>query len=100
MASARGDLVPGVPVEAGAGNQFGEAALGLVDGAGDQGDGSEVIAGQPGAATLSERGQGVVDEVEGIVAAVRAGLVVTIDPCRVARLPDPGSGGQLRLWRS
>jgi hypothetical protein len=41
-------------------HELGEAALGLVDEAGDQGDGGEVIA-QPGAATLSERGQGVVD---------------------------------------
>jgi len=52
-------------------DELGEAALGLVDEAGDQGDGGEVIA-EPGAAALSERGQGVVDEIEGVVAAVRS----------------------------
>jgi len=66
-----GDLVPAVAVGTGVVHELGEAARGLVDEAGDQGDGGEVIA-QPGAATLSERGQGVVDEVEGVVVAVRA----------------------------
>ena len=42
------------------------------DQAGEQGDGGEVVA-EPGAAAFGERGQGVVDEVLGVVAAVRAG---------------------------
>ena len=49
---------------------LGEHPLGLVDEAGDQGYGSDGIA-EPGAAALGEGGEGVVDEVVGVVAAVR-----------------------------
>src|SRR6266480_274803 len=67
-----GDLVPGVAVEPGIGDELGQEAFGLVDEAGDQGDGGQVVAG-PGAAALSERGEGAVDQVVGVVAAARAG---------------------------
>jgi hypothetical protein len=61
-----------MPVEAGVGDQLWEAAFGLVDEAGGQGDGGWVIA-QPGAAPLGEPDEGVVDQVVGVVAVVRTG---------------------------
>ena len=51
---------------------LGEHPLGLVGEAGDQGDGGEGVA-EPFAAALGELVEGIVDEVVGIVAAVRAG---------------------------
>src|SRR6185437_16161782 len=59
-----GDVVPGVPVEAGAGHGFGQETLGLAGEAGGQGDGGQVVAG-PGAAALGELAKRVAGEVAG-----------------------------------
>src|SRR5712691_7622340 len=67
-----GDVVPAVAVIEGDEDVLGEHALGLVDEAGDQRDGGEGVA-EPLPAALGELVEGVVDEVVGIVAAVRAG---------------------------
>lgn len=61
-----------MPVQAGVRDQLGQAAFGLVDDAGEQADGGQVIA-QPGALTLGESGECVVDQIISVVAAVRAG---------------------------
>src|SRR5260221_3826151 len=84
-----GDLVPGVAVEQGAGHELGEEAFGLVDEAGNERDGGQVVA-EPGAAALGQRVKGVVDQVVGVVAAARAAaggghgclLAVVIGPAR------------------
>jgi hypothetical protein len=57
-----GDLVPGVPVDAGAAGEVGQAAFGLAGEAGREGDGGQVVAG-PGAAAPSELGERVADQV-------------------------------------
>jgi hypothetical protein len=66
------DLVPGVAVEQGAGHQLGEEAFGLAGEAGDQGDGGQVVA-EPGAAPLSQRGEGAGRSGRRCAAAARAG---------------------------
>ncbi len=92
-----GDLVPGAAVEPGIGDELGEEAFGLAGEAGDEGDGGQVVAG-PGAAALSERGEGVVGQVVGVVAAARAGSgVVMVVSCWWSRL---GSRGAVRTGMS
>jgi hypothetical protein len=69
--SGLGDVAPGVPVEAGAGHEFGQEAPGLAGEAGGQGEGGQVVAG-PGAAALGELAKRVAGEAVGVVAAVRS----------------------------
>ncbi len=51
---------------------LGDHALGLVDEAGEQGDGGERVV-EPSAPAFGELAEGVVDEVVGVVAAARRG---------------------------
>src|SRR5258707_1983765 len=86
------DLVPGVAVEPGADHELGEEALGLVDEAGDEMDGGQVIA-EPGAAARGERVEGVVDQVVGVVAAARPGDGHDCLPTLMAGAGDPSGQG-------
>src|SRR6266536_241067 len=67
-----GDVVPGGAVGAGFEDLLGEHALGLVDEAGDQGDGGDGVA-EPFPAAFGELVEGAVDEVEGVLATARPG---------------------------
>jgi hypothetical protein len=71
---AGGDVAPAGAVVAGAQHGFGQAALGLIDQAGEQVDEHGVVT-EPEPAPFGERGQGVVDEVEGVVVAAWGGRV-------------------------
>src|SRR2546421_12944927 len=63
-----GDVVPAGSVLAGLGDLLGEHPFGLVDEAGEQGDGGEGVA-EPCFAAFGELIEGVVDQVVGVVAA-------------------------------
>jgi hypothetical protein len=65
-----GDVVPGGAVVAGFEDVLGDHALGLLDEAGEQGDGGEGVA-EPCLAAFGEFGEGVVDEVVGVVTCGR-----------------------------
>src|SRR5206468_1412147 len=64
------DVGPGGPVRVGLGGEHGDHAFGLVDEAGEQGDGGDGVA-KPSSAALSELVEGAVDQVVGVVAAAR-----------------------------
>ena len=72
LVGAGGDGVPGGAVLAGVVGELGEHSFGLVDEAGEQGDGGERVA-EPFPAPFGELVEGVVDEVVGVVAAARPG---------------------------
>lgn len=84
-----GDLVPGMPVEAGVGGKLRQAAFGLVDEAGEQGDYGQVVV-KPAVATFGERCERVVDELVSVVVAVGEGMVMIASS---ACLSDSGCSG-------
>ena len=67
-AQGGGDVGPGGSVRVGLGGEHGEHAFGLVDEAGDQGDGGDGVA-EPSSASFGELVEGAVDQVVGVVAA-------------------------------
>src|SRR5205807_9654149 len=69
-AEGGGDVGPGCSVGVGLGGKHGEHAFGLVDEAGDQGDGGDRVA-EPSLPAFGELVEGVVDQVVGVVAAAR-----------------------------
>jgi hypothetical protein len=73
--------VPGVAVGAGVAHELRKEAFGLLDQAGDQGHRAEVVA-EPDAAACGDGGQGIVDQVEGVVTARGPGLPLLVtDVC-------------------
>jgi hypothetical protein len=71
----------------------GEEAFGLAGEAGDEGDGGQVVA-EPGAAPLGQRVEGVVDQVVGVAAAARPGMVMAVSRrCSAAGPGEPSGQG-------
>jgi hypothetical protein len=81
-----------VAVEPGIGDEPGQEAFGLVDEAGDQGDGGQVVA-EPGAAAPGERGADWPSQGAGGSKITLIWLVGALLSVGVCRLPSPPSAG-------
>lgn len=94
-AQCSGDLGPPVVVGAGVVDQLGQPALGLLDEAGDQGDVTQIVS-EPDAAAIGESGDGVVDEVEGVL----AGAWIILDGHRLTLRPPRDTSMAMSRYRN